>query len=102
MSLSKDAKQPPKGVITKVDLDGKSNPKYIDLLDEDAPVAGQKFVCVSFISPEKIIKQREMFMFENFLSSYDYNKSLYKFNNFLAFVSYKYNIKIEDLQDDLT
>ena len=48
------------------------------------------------------IKQRELFMFENFLSSYDYNKSLYKFNNFLSFISYKYNIKLEDLQNDLT
>ena len=102
MSLSKDKNGPPKGVITKVDLDGKENPKYLDFLDEDAAVAGQKFVCVSFISPETIIKQRELFMFENFLSSYDYNKSLYKFNNFLSFISYKYNIKLEDLQNDLT
>ena len=34
---------------------GKPNPKYVDLLEEDKPVAGQKFVCMSFVSPEKII-----------------------------------------------
>ena len=28
---------------------------YADLLEEDKPIAGQKFVCVSFVSPEKII-----------------------------------------------
>ena len=31
--------------------DGAVNPKYVDVLDEDKPVANQKFVCVSFISP---------------------------------------------------
>jgi hypothetical protein len=102
MSSRSSKNEPPKGVTTRINLDGKENPKYIDLLDEDAPVAGQKFVCVSFISPEKIIKQREMFMFENFLNSYDYNKSLTKFNSFMGFISYKYNLKLEDLQNDLT
>ena len=24
---------------------GEANPKYIDLLDEDKPIAGQKFTC---------------------------------------------------------
>jgi hypothetical protein len=40
--------------------------KHVDLLDEDKPLAGQKFVCLSFVSPEKIIKQRELFMLHNF------------------------------------
>ena len=35
---------------------GKSNPKYVDLLDEDKSIAGQKFVCVSFVSPENTEK----------------------------------------------
>ena len=34
-----------------------------DLLDEDTAIAGQKFVCVSFISPEDIIKKKEIFFF---------------------------------------
>ena len=39
--------------------DGTKNPKYVDLLEEDKPIAGQKFVCVSFVSPENILKQKE-------------------------------------------
>ena len=35
---------------------GMINPKYIDLLDEDKPVSGQRFACISFISPEKKIR----------------------------------------------
>ena len=41
-------------VVRQLNADGSNNPKYIDVLDEDKPVAGQKFVCVSFISPEKM------------------------------------------------
>ena len=101
MSSTKSNGEVPKGVITKLNLDGSENKKYIDLLDEDMNVAGQKFVCISFISPEPIIKQRNEFMFENFVNNYDYTKSVSKFNTFLGFLSYKYNLNIEDLQNDM-
>jgi len=52
-------------VEPKLNADGSENPKYIDVLEEDKPIAGQKFVCVSFLSPENIIKQKEIY----FLSS---------------------------------
>jgi hypothetical protein len=47
--------QTPAGVEPRNLPNGQPNPKYIDLLDEDKPVAGQKFVCLSFISPEKVL-----------------------------------------------
>ena len=46
---------------------GQENPKYVDLLDEDPPIAGQKFAVVSFISPENILKKRELYLFEQFV-----------------------------------
>ena len=51
------------GFVKKMDANGNANPSYVDLLDEDMPVAGQKFVCLSFISPEKILKQKELYFF---------------------------------------
>ena len=79
---------------------GKKNPKYVDLLEEDKPIANQKFVCVSFVSPEKILKQRELFFFEEFLKKWDFNKSMEKFIQFLNFISYKYNVSFDDLSND--
>ena len=79
---------------------GKSNPKYVDVLDEDKPIACQKFVCVSFISPDKILKQKEIFLFEEFLKKWDFNKSMEKFVQFLNFVSFKYKLTFEDLTSD--
>tara|TARA_B110000027_G_scaffold11977_1_gene10944 strand:- start:401 stop:1291 length:891 start_codon:yes stop_codon:yes gene_type:complete len=75
--------------------------KHVDLLDEDKPLAGQKFVCLSFVSPEKIIKQKEMFMFEKFIEQWDFSKSMEKFNQFLNFISYKYSLEFDSLTQDL-
>ena len=79
----------------------KDDPKYIDLLDEDMPVSGQKFVCLSFVSPEKILKEKEVFFFNEFLKQYDFTKSLEKFTQFLNFVSFKYKLNFEKVTKDL-
>jgi hypothetical protein len=84
MSISKETVF---GDYEKKMVNGKQNPKYVDLLEEDKPIAGQKFVCVSFCSPEQILKQKEMFFFEEFLKKWDLNKSMEKFVQFLNFVS---------------
>jgi hypothetical protein len=74
--------------------------KIVDLLDEDKPIAEQKYACLSFISPEKIIKQKDVFFFEQFIKTYDFNKSIEKYIQFLNFVSYKYNVDSEKLHED--
>jgi hypothetical protein len=79
---------------------GTPNPKYVDVLEVDKPIAGQNYGCFSFISPEKIIKQREMFYFEKFLKSWEISKSMEKFHEFLNFISFKYRLKFEDMVVD--
>ena len=76
----------------KLYSDGSENPKYIDLLEEDKALSGQKFTCVSFISPENILKQKKEFFFEEFLKHFDFTKSVEKFTQFLNFISYKHNL----------
>jgi len=95
MSASKDL-----GFERKMDSNGKTNPKYVDLLEEDKPISGQKFVCVSFVSPEKLLKQKEMFFFEEFLKKWDFNKSMEKFVQFLNFISYKYKLTFDNVTKD--
>jgi len=87
--------------VSKETFIKKEDPKYIDLLDEDVAVAGQKFVCLSFVSPEKILKQKELYFFNKFLEQYDLNKSLEKFTQFLNFISYKYKLDFDKLTKDL-
>ena len=73
--------------------------KNVDLLDEDKPIAEQKFACLSFISPENEIKNKNLFMFESFVEEYDFNKSMEKFIQFINFISYKYSIKSDDIHE---
>ena len=88
------------GCTYKKTADGRENPKYVDLLEEDKPISGQKFVCVSFVSPENILKQKNHFLFQEFLKHYDFAKSVEKFTQFLNFLAYKYDMKFDDLMTD--
>ena len=36
----------------------KKDKEYVDVLDDNKKIAGQKYVCLSFISPEKILKKK--------------------------------------------
>ena len=84
----------------KQNKDGSNNPKYVDLLDVDKPIAGQTFGCFSFITPEKVLKQKEMFFFEEFLKKWEFSKSMEKFHQFINFISYKYKLSFEDVMKD--
>ena len=77
-----------------------NKPKYVDLLEEDKPIAGQKFACISFVSPENILKKKEIYYFEEFLKSWDFNKSMEKTIQFLNFLSYKYKLTFDDVMTD--
>ena len=96
------ANNKPQGVEYKKNEDGSVNPKYVDVLDEDKPIAGQSYCCVSFLSPEKILKNRELFMFSKFLNKWDVQKSLEKYTQFLHFISYKYGIEFDKLNADMS
>jgi hypothetical protein len=85
----------------QLNLDKTPNSKYVDLLDVDKPIAGQNFTCLSFVSPENILKQKDLFIFEHFLKNWELKKSMEKYTHFLSFISYKYNIKLENLSKDL-
>jgi len=84
----------------KILPNGKPNPKYIDLCDEDTPIAGQKFACISFVSPEKTLKKREVYLFDQFIKQWEFSKSMERYFDFVHFIAYKYNLKVEILIDD--
>ena len=43
-----------------------------DYLDVDKPLPGQNYYCISFVSPEKVLEQKELFMY------YHYERAFYK------------------------
>jgi hypothetical protein len=43
------------------------NNKEVDFLEVDQPLPGQNFCCLSFLSPEKVLAQKERFFMKSFL-----------------------------------
>lgn len=46
-----------------------------DYLDEDKPIRGQNYVCLSFISPEDVLIQKDVYFFNKFIDSFSKNVS---------------------------
>ena len=69
----------------------------IDFLEVDDPIGGQQFVCLSFVSPEDIIQNKEAFKTAKFLQSYAKDKGM-KFDevyeDYLGF-QYKFQDEIQ-------
>ena len=72
----------------------------VDYLEEDPEIPTQRYCIVSFISPEKVVKQKEQFMFEKFIHWMNYDWKVKGLEHFMAFLSKKYNVKIDDLLKD--
>lgn len=95
MSTKKSSKSREKNVSNL------ENAKYVDLLDEDQPISGQKYACLSFISPEEHIKNKNLFYFEKFLNNFEFKKTFEKYTQFLNFLAYKYNLDFNKLTKDM-
>ena len=50
-------------------MEGNSKPATEDLLEVDQPVPGQNFACISFLSPEKTLKRKELYLAKEFLKN---------------------------------
>jgi len=85
----------------KITPSGKLNSRYVDLLTEDPVIPSQKFGCYSFVSPEKVIRKRETFMFEKFVKQWEYSKGLSVYSDFTQYLSFKYNLNAESVMNDL-
>lgn len=57
--------------MIKQDMSGKTVPtKEVDYLEEDDPIRGQNYVCLSMINPEDILIEKEAFYFSKFITQF--------------------------------
>jgi hypothetical protein len=82
--------------LPKMDEDGP-----IDYLEEDPEVPTQRYAILSFISPEKVLKQKQEFMNEKFIEWLEYEWKIKGIEKYNAYVAQKYSLKVEDLYADL-
>jgi hypothetical protein len=66
-----------------------------DFLDEDNELPGQRYVLLSFISPEKVLERKENYFFEQFLKNYEITWKTKNLEKFLAKQVLDFNAKID-------
>ena len=77
------------------------NGDVIDYLEEDPEIPTQRYGIVSFISPEKVIKQKNQYMTEKFIEWLDYDWKIKGMERFMDFLAKKYTMKVDDLLKDM-
>jgi len=70
-----------------------------DFLNEDPEITGQKFVLLSFLSPEKVLTKKELFLFEKFLQTFEFNFRVTSFESFLLNTLKTINDKLTEESD---
>lgn len=85
----------------KIELPTHEDGAPIDYLEEDPELPNQRYVVVSFISPEKIIKQKQDFFFEKFLQWSDYDWQIKGMEKFVGFLAKKYTLNQDELMKDV-
>ena len=55
-----------------------------DFLDEDTEIPGQRYVLLSFLSPEKVLDKKEVFFFKKFVESYEVDWKVKNLEKFLV------------------
>jgi hypothetical protein len=79
------------------DMDG----NVIDYLEEDPEVPTQRYCIMSFISPEKVVKQKSEFMNEKFIKWLEYDWKITGMETLMSFLAKKYSLKVDDLFEDM-
>jgi hypothetical protein len=66
-----------------------------DFLEEDVEIPGQKVCLLSFLSPEKVLARKDLFMFEAFLQNYEYASRTKGLEEFVVKTANGINAKLD-------
>jgi hypothetical protein len=72
-----------------------------DFLSEDPEIPSQKYVLLSFLSPEKILKNKDVFFFTQFVKDYEVQWKTSKLEAWLAERVMEINSKLDTLAGEL-
>jgi len=70
-----------------------------DYLTEDTPIPGQNYCLLSFLSPEKVLANKDIYFFEKFVANFEFNFRINSFEKFLMTTLKSVNDKINEHAD---
>lgn len=72
-----------------------------DFLDEDTEIPGQRYVLLSFISPEKVLEKKDQYFFKKFLENYEVDWKVKNLEKYLVDVVKNINDQLDDRAREL-
>jgi hypothetical protein len=72
-----------------------------DFLDEDTEIPGQRYVLLSFLSPEKVLDKKELFFFQKFLQSYEVEWKVKNLEKYLVETVTGINAQLDERSKEL-
>lgn len=81
-------------------MSGESEKKEV-YLEADKEIPGQHYVCLSFISPNKILKNKDIFLFSQFLKDYEIQYKIRATETFVMSQIHKVQEAASKIQDTL-
>ena len=72
-----------------------------DFLDEDTEIPGQRYVLLSFLSPEKVLDKKELFFFEKFLHAYEVDWKIKNLEKYMVDIIKNINDQLDERVKEL-
>jgi hypothetical protein len=83
-------------------MSDKNTPTVVeDFLDEDTEIPGQRYVLLSFISPEKVLEKKDIYFFKKFLESYEVDWKIKNLEKYMVDVVKNINDQLDDRAREL-
>jgi hypothetical protein len=83
-------------LILEMSTDKNSSTVVEDFLDEDPEIPGQRYVLLSFLSPEDVLEKKEVYFFQKFLESYEVDWKLKNLEKYMVDVVKTINDQLDD------
>jgi hypothetical protein len=77
----------------------KATEREFDHLEADKEIPGQRYACLSFVSPNKVLKDKAVFMFSEFLKDYEIQYKIRATETFLMAEAAKVQEALSSAQD---
>jgi hypothetical protein len=71
-------------------------PDREEFLEDDPEISGQKFCLLSFLSPEKVLNDKNIFQFSKFVQQYEFSMRLRNLEQFLGKTIQSINNKLDE------
>jgi hypothetical protein len=72
-----------------------------DFLDEDNEISGQRYVLLSFLSPEKVLEKKDIFFFRKFMEQYEIDWKIKNLEKYMVDIVQGINNQLDERANEL-